>query len=229
MPLFAQVDGTAIQRERLPVIQYVLRYGLKTLFGITRMNALPPLLFSDEAVMQLGGFNAQQVRQGICQRGAPKRQGERTSGPLGSDTPAKPIVTLNLRDVEAVFHGSIRALAKAGLFGAKVTAMADGTDRETTERDTGCGQVSRQVRVEDTRGRVHASELTVGGWTVRLLIDAVTTMPLAVKVVPIQEPEILSWRALVTQAQTNLGRHACRHTVVCDRGFWDGTDLWGLD
>jgi hypothetical protein len=51
MPLFAQVDGTALQRERLPVIQYVLRDGLKILLGIIRMNALPPLLFSDEAVM----------------------------------------------------------------------------------------------------------------------------------------------------------------------------------
>jgi hypothetical protein len=54
MPLLGQVDGTAIEREMLPVIQYLLLYGLKTLFGIESMNALPPLLFSDEALMQLG-------------------------------------------------------------------------------------------------------------------------------------------------------------------------------
>jgi hypothetical protein len=59
MPLLEQVDGTAIQREMLPVIQYLLLYGLKTLFGIESMNALPPFLFSDEALMQLVGFNAQ--------------------------------------------------------------------------------------------------------------------------------------------------------------------------
>jgi hypothetical protein len=51
-----------------------------------------PLLFSDEAVMQLVGFNAQQGRQGICQRGAARRQGERSSGPICPDTPAKNIV-----------------------------------------------------------------------------------------------------------------------------------------
>src|SRR5262245_42696199 len=53
MPLLEQVDGTAIQREMLPVIHYLLLYGLKTLFGIASMNALPPLLFSDAALMQL--------------------------------------------------------------------------------------------------------------------------------------------------------------------------------
>ncbi|HEX9872302.1 MAG TPA: hypothetical protein VGC99_27635, partial [Candidatus Tectomicrobia bacterium] len=47
----------------------------------------------------------------------------------------------------------IRALAKTGGFGAKVTGIADGTDLDTTERDTGCGQVTRQVRLEDQRGR----------------------------------------------------------------------------
>jgi Transposase DDE domain len=229
MALLEQVDGTAIPREMLPVIQYLLLDGLKTLFGLERMHALPPLLFSDEALMQLVGFKAQQVRQGICQRGATKRQGERSLGPIGPDTLAKQIVTLNLRDLEAGFNGSIRALATAGVFGAKVTGIADGTELETTERSTGCGQVTRQVRLEDKRGRVHEIEVTVYGWKVLLLIDAVTKIPLAVKVVPIQEHEILSLRALVTQARTNLGGHARLHKVVFDRGFLDGTDLWWLD
>ena len=42
---------------------------------------------------------------------------------------------------------------------------------------------------------------------------------MAVKVVPIQEHAILSVRALVTQARTNLGGQARLHQVVCDRGF----------
>src|SRR5262245_59085207 len=103
------------------------------------MHALPALLCSDEALMQLVGFNAQQVRQGICQRGAFTRQGERRPGPLCPATLAKNIVKCNLRDLEAVCNGAIRALAKAGVFGGKVTGIADGTDLETTERYTGCG------------------------------------------------------------------------------------------
>jgi hypothetical protein len=50
--LMERVQGTALQREMVPVVQYLLLYGLKTLFGIERMNALPGLLFSDEALMQ---------------------------------------------------------------------------------------------------------------------------------------------------------------------------------
>jgi hypothetical protein len=131
MALLEQVHGTAIQREMLPFVQYLLLYGLKTLFGIKSMNALPGLLFSDEALMQLVGFNAQQVRQGVCQRGRTKRQGERTPGPICPDTLANNVVQCNLRDLEALFNGAIRALAQAGVFGKRVTGMADGTDLET--------------------------------------------------------------------------------------------------
>ena len=86
MALLAEVHGAGIQRAMFPFIQYVLLYSLKTLFGIESINALPALLFSDEALMQLVGFNAQQVRDGVCQRGAAKRQGERHPGPICPDT-----------------------------------------------------------------------------------------------------------------------------------------------
>jgi hypothetical protein len=42
MTLLEQVHGAAMQREMVPYVQYVLLYGLKTLFGIKSMNALPP-------------------------------------------------------------------------------------------------------------------------------------------------------------------------------------------
>jgi hypothetical protein len=185
MALLAEAHGTAIQREMVPYVQHILLYGLKTLFGIESMNALPALLFSDEALMQLVGFNAQPVRQGVCQRGAAKRQGERTPGPISPETLANNIVKLNLRDLEFVLNGAIRALAKAKVFGAKVTGIADGTDLETTERYTGCGQVTRKRRIKDRRGREHEIEIAVYCWKVLLLIDAATKLPLAVKVGPI--------------------------------------------
>ena len=153
MAQLEQVHGAAIHRAMVPFIQYVLLYGLKTLFGIESIDALPRLLFSDEALMPLVGFNAQQVRQGICQRGATTRQGERAPGPICPDTLAKNLVQWNLRDLEAVFNGAIRALAKAGVLGAQVTGLADGTDLETTERSRGGGQVTRKRRVEEKWGR----------------------------------------------------------------------------
>jgi len=132
---------------------------------------------------------------------------------------ANNIVKWNLRDLEVVFNGRIRALAKAGVFGGKVSGIADGTDLETTEPCTGRGQVTRTVRSEDTRGRMHEIKGTVYGWKVFLLIDAATKILLSVKVGRIQEHEALWTRALVTQARLNLQGYARLHKVVFDKGF----------
>jgi hypothetical protein len=75
---------------------------------------------------------------------------------------------------------------------------------------------------------VHAIEVTVYGWKLIVLIDAQTKIPMAATIVPIQEPDTRSLRALVTQARTNLAGHARLHKVVFDQGFLDGADLWWL-
>ena len=224
----SEVRGTAVQREMVPFVQYVLLYSLKTLFGIESMHALPALLFSDEALMRLVGFNAHQVRHGVCQRGAVHRQGPRTTGPICPEALADNIVKLNLRDLEALFNRVIRALAQAGVLAAKVTGIVDATDLETTAQYEGCGQVTRKRRITDKRGKEHEIEVTVYGWKLIVLIEADTQIPMAATVVPIQEHETLSLRALVTQARTNLAGHARLHKVVFDRGFLDGVDLWWL-
>jgi hypothetical protein len=222
------VQGTAVQREIVPMVQYLLLYSLKTLFGIESMHALPALLFSDEALMRLVGFNAQQVRHGVCQRGAAHRQGPRSTGPICPDTLADNMVKLNRRDLEALFNGVIRALATTGVFAAKVTGIVDATDLETTAPYEGRGQVTRKRKITDKRGKVHEIEVTVYGWKLIVLIEAYTKIPLAATVVPIQEHETLSLRALVTQARPNLAGHARLHKVVFDKGFLDGVDLWWL-
>src|SRR5919108_1187471 len=47
MELLEEAHGAAIHREMVPFVQYVLLYGVKTLLGMERINALPSLLFSD--------------------------------------------------------------------------------------------------------------------------------------------------------------------------------------
>jgi hypothetical protein len=117
MDLLADVHGTAIQRKMVPFVEYILLFGLKTLFGIESINALPSLLCSDEALMPLVGVIAPQVRQGVCRRGAGKRPRERLLGPLCPDTLVQQIVKLHVWDRDGVCNGAIRALAKAGIFG----------------------------------------------------------------------------------------------------------------
>jgi Novel STAND NTPase 1 len=95
----ADVQSRSLQREMVPVVQYILLDGVKIPVGIASMKALLSLLFSNEALMQLVGFNAQQVRHGVCQRGAAKRQHPRIEGPICPDILANNIVQLNLRDL----------------------------------------------------------------------------------------------------------------------------------
>jgi hypothetical protein len=229
MALLAEVRGTTIQREMVPVVQYVLLCGLKTLFGIESMNALLPGLFSYEALMSLVGFNVQQGHDGVCQRGATLRQGERPPGPICPDTVAKNSVKWDLWQLEAGFNGAIRALAQAAVFGAKVSGMADGTDLGTTAHYRGCGQATGKVRVEEKHGQRHETEVTVYGGKVLLLIEAATTSPLAVKVGQLQEHETHWTRALIPQASTDLAGAVREHKVVFEKGFLAGTDLWWLD
>jgi len=161
LDLMEGIQGKALQREMVPVVPYLLRYGLTTLLGIERMHALPALLFSDEALRPLVGFKAQQVRHGVCQRGAAKRQQPRTEGPMCPDTLANTIVPLHRRDLAAWFNGTRRALAQAGLLGAKVTGMVDATDLETTAAYEGCGHVTRTRKITAKHGHVREIEVTV--------------------------------------------------------------------
>src|SRR5882724_4302206 len=121
MAWLEQLRGAAMDRVLRPVVQDVLRYGVKTLVGLERSHALPALLWSDEARMRLVGCNAQQVRQGVCQRGRTKRQGERTPGPMCPDTLAHNMVQCHVRDLEALCNRVIRGLATAGVVGQRVT------------------------------------------------------------------------------------------------------------
>jgi hypothetical protein len=229
MAWLAEVHGAAMPREMGPYVQDVVLDGLKTRCGMDSMHALPALWCRDDARMPLVGCNAQPGRQGVCQRGAATRPGARTPGPISPETLANNLVKLHLRDLEGVCNGAIRALAQAGVCDTPVTGMADGTDLDPTLRSTGCGQVTRHVRLADTWGNRQAIEVTVYGWNGLRLSDAVTTMPWAVKGGQIQEHEALWARAVVTPARMTLAGAARLAKGVCATGVWDGPTLWWLD
>ncbi len=71
-------------------------------------------------------------------------------------------------------------------------------------------------------------EYYVYGWKVLVLIEVQTRLPLAMKVVPIQDYEGKWLVPLLEQAAENLGVHAQIGTVVIDRGYLDGADLWSV-
>jgi Transposase DDE domain len=219
----------ALQRVFLPTIYFVLLYGSRILFGIESMNALPVLLFSNVAVMTLIGFNAQVVRQGLTKRGAQQRTGERLYALMDAQTLAATICKSSGQELERLFNGTIHCLARFGLFMAEMMVALDGTKISTTKNFAGCGCLSVSKTKRTRQGlQVEVVELLFG-WRLIVLIDLTTLMPIAMKVVQIQEHESPHLIALVKQAQANLAPYSRIVTLVADRAYLDGADLYALD
>lgn len=62
------------KRMILPLVHFILTYMTKILLDIPSMNALPEILFANYAAMELLGFNAQVLEDGICNRGHHSRK-----------------------------------------------------------------------------------------------------------------------------------------------------------
>jgi hypothetical protein len=221
------IDG--VYRLFLPALYFLLLYGTRILLGIPSTNALPELLFSNVALMELIGFNAYQVAQGMTQRGASQRTGARPYVLMDPQTLAKTICKASAGALERLFNGTLQLLAAAGCFPAEVRAAVDGTRIVTTPKYQGCGRLADKQR-KRTRGGAWVEVITwVYGWRLIALVDLTTLIPLAIKIVQIQEHEAPHLLALVEQAQQNLAPHSRIVSLVVDRAYVDGPTLYALD
>jgi hypothetical protein len=194
------------------------------------MNALPGHLFSNVGLMQLIGFNATQVHNGLTKRGDQQRIRKPKQGPLSPQCLADNICKLEPEQMESFFNRVVQRLVACGLVQGELTVALDGSRLPTPKTYQGCGKlkVERQVKHKGSREVVTVADYLYG-WKVLVLIEVQTRLPLAMKVVKIQEYEGHWLLPLVEQAQRNLGTQAHIHKVVIDRGYLDGEDLWQLD
>lgn len=222
------VSIEAVCRVFLPTIYFILLYGTRVLFGIESTNALPSLLFSNVAVMNLIGFNAWQVAQGMTERGGKLRTAASEYTLMDPQTLARTICKASARELEHLFNGSIHCLAAFGVFMAEVMVAADGTWIVTTEHFRGCGCLAESKWKRNRQGvKVKFVEL-IFGWRLIALIDLTTLIPLAIKIVQIQEHEAPYLLELVRQAQTNLEPYSRIRWLVVDRAYVDGPTLYEL-
>ncbi len=219
-----------VQRVVVPMVQFVLLYMLKVLFGIESMNALPQLLLTNVALMTLIGFNAYQVANGFTRRGDDRRRKKPKQGPLSSQCLAQNICKLTLEQMESFFNGVVRLIVAVGFVRGKVTAALDGSKLTTTEKyeGRGCLKVEKEVKEKGTGKLVKVVEY-IFGWKVLVLIEVRTRLPLAAKLVKIEDYEGKWLGPLLKQAQANLGDKGRIVKVVVDRGYLDGDDLWEVN
>ena len=227
MQAFEQMRMPGVKRILVPTVQFVLLYLLKVLMGGQSMNELPRVLFSNQGLMELVGFNAQQCEQGLTKRGDAQRTTKKKQGPLTAQCLADTISKLGEEEVERLFNQMVQALARWGMFRGKLLVALDGSKLPTPPSYEGCGKL-KQTRSVKIKGHKEAAteEYYIYGWNVLVLIEVQTRLPLAMKVVKIQEYEGSWLLPLLEQAQRNLGEHAHIGTVVIDRGYLDGEDLW---
>jgi len=220
---------TKVYRVFLPAIYFVLLYGTRVLFGIASSNALPALLFSDVALMTLVGFNAYMVEHGMTQRGAQQRTGERPYVLMDPQTLADTICKAGAEALASLFNGTIRLLAAAQVFSVRVMAAVDGTKILTTRHYQGCGQMPVTRRKRKHKGEKEETVDLLFGWRLIALVDLVTLIPIAIKIVQIQEQEAPHLLELLDQAQQNLAPHSRIATLVMDRAYVDGPTLYKLE
>jgi hypothetical protein len=220
----------AIQRERIPTPLLLLTYLVKALMGVPSMNAVPDLLFSHEGFMNLLGFNAYFNEHGPCQRGAFRRKPEKAAPrPMCAQTLGNFVAKIAAKEAEDLFNGIIRCLVTAGIFAREVVAILDATDIVTTPKCRGAGRVVRQKKMRDKTGKEHHISVLVYGFKLGVLYDRRTGIPVAAKIVTIQQHESTLTLALVEQAQKNLQDHGRLVKLLEDRGFLDGPTLYDLD
>src|SRR6266566_5001312 len=179
------------------------------------------------ALMELVGFNARQIEVGLTKRGDSQRTTKPKQGPLTPQCLATNISKLSREQMESLFNQMVELVVGWGLLDGERIAALDGSKLETPKTYEGCGKLkqTRSVKVKGQKERA-TEEYYVYGWKVLVLIDVQTRLPLAMKVVKIEEYEGRWLLPLLEQAQRNLGTHGHIGTIVVDRGYLDGQDLW---
>lgn len=224
-----KICPAVIKRVMVSFIQFIMIYLVKIVYGICHMEPIADLIFTNQALMKLCGFNATQIKNGVCNRGDYKRKYKEKVGPICVDTLANNLVKIAIKTVESLFNQAISALAKFGSFPKKIIGIIDTSLIETTKSFPGCGKTSREKKVFDKNGRKITIKVEIFGFKVGIMVCAATMIPIAVKVEQIQVSDHWFLRELVEQGIKNIGSYGKIKRILIDRGFLDGEDLWWLN
>lgn len=235
-PFLDELDPKKQKRNNISFNQIVLVLLMKVVGSIKTMDEVSDLLLTDELLMSMCGFNAYQVKNGSCKRGEKLRKSPSPEirGSLCVDTVAKHVTTIPPKRIERFFNKCIQQLAKQNVFSNKINASCDCTLYETTNKFKGCGAVTRERKVK-ARGyrknnELKAIRVKLYGWKVWAVYDTKTQIPLAIKIDTIEKSDHRHLLAVLNQAIENVAHGGANiDTLVIDRGFLDGKNLYKID
>lgn len=217
------------KRVMVPIDLLLLTYITKILIGIPSMNALPQLLFSHTDLMRTIGFQDSLLKTSICRRGEHGRSLEKEPPvPFSPQMLSNFMERFSQEEVELLFNTVIKRLTEFGIFPPKIRAFFDYANLKTTEKYRGCGRkVSTRKEIRES-ALVEVKEEEYGFKLVALL-DLQTKIPLAVKLLEIQEEESAHFLDLLKTAEENTGRRPRIMQLTSNRSLLSMEDLTHLD
>lgn len=228
LDLLRGLRGVGLQRLIIPFETFVLLYFLRCLARIPSQNALPDLLFSDEALMRRLGFNAHQLRSGLSQRGAHRRRGPRHNLPLDPEALTQNILKLDLDEVQATLTEILRRVwAQIPPPASPLWVIIDGTLIEVGPEAKGATRTSRSRQVLTKEGLKAVQELHIGYKLIWAYAPQVG-LPLGLAVDGAHADERPFVGSLLDQAEAVLDGRVRIDGVLIDRGFLSGPGLWEL-
>jgi hypothetical protein len=120
MRAFEQMKVSGGKRILVPTVRCILLSLLKGLFGSESMNVCPHVLFSNLALMEVVGFNAQHVANGLTKRGDAQRKNKKKQWPLTPQCLADTLSKLEQEQMEQLFNQTVQLLARQGFFTGKL-------------------------------------------------------------------------------------------------------------
>ncbi|HBK59715.1 MAG TPA: hypothetical protein DDZ84_02835, partial [Firmicutes bacterium] len=221
------------RRMMLPLAYFLLTYIAKILLGVPSMNALPELLFANSALMETLGFNGLILSEGLCKRGRHRRApGKKPPRPFSPQTVANVLGRFTREESETLLNRLISLMAEKSLLDSELAVIIDATDLVVSDdfKDLdACGTRTRIKKVVGKSGRVTEIEVVERGFKLITLFCQKLRVPLAAKIVKINDHESQSTMALIRQAKENLGGRAEIVKAYMDRGFIDGPTLHEID
>lgn len=193
------------RRVMVPIHLLLFTYMAKLLTGISSMNALPRLLFSQLELMQAIGFPPSSLERGLCRRGEYGRKEERKAPtPFSPQMLSNFIERFSKEEVETLFHTVIQRLVELHLFPEEIQAVFHTVELRTTEMYQGCGEKTT-TRKEIQNNQLVDRREKVYGFKVAALFDRKTSIPLALHLLKIQENEEDVFLDLLHKTKGNLG------------------------
>jgi Transposase DDE domain len=219
--ILEKIEGEGYERVLISITKLLLTYSIKILLGITSLNKVPYLLFREIALLQLIGFTALEIKEGVCKRGKGKSQ------PMHKDTVGDFLSRLTEKEVEYILNATVKLLSEKRFLRSS-TFILDSTDLFLPHQIEGAGcKKYKEYKYDRKEKKQIEFEVVRFGFKLIVLLEAKSMIIVAAKVAKLNEHESNYTLSLLDQARKNIGNHKIKLLLI-DNAFMDGQTLWKI-